>query len=90
MKKEKKMMAMLHRVGAIMKKSDELSRLLSMKIIEEAKGEESALVALYALAKTVFNVVDAQMAAGHEDAMKKFVTLLEAEIQAKVMMEGLK
>ena len=90
MKKEKKMMAMLHRVDAIMKKSDELSRLLSMKIVEEAKGEESALVALYALAKTVFNVVDAQMAAGHEDAMKKFVTLLEAEIQAKVMMEGLK
>ena len=83
-------MAMLHRVDAIMKKSDELSRLLSMKIVEEAKGEESALVALYALAKTVFNVVDAQMAAGHEDAMKKFVTLLEAEIQAKVMMEGLK
>lgn len=90
MKKEKKMMAMFHRVDAIMKKSDELSRLLSMKIVEEAKGEESALVALYALAKTVFNVVDAQMAAGHEDAMKKFVTLLEAEIQAKVMMEGLK
>jgi hypothetical protein len=90
MKKEKKMMAMLHRVDAIMKKSDELSRLLSMKIVEEAKGEESALVALYALAKTVFDVVDAQMAAGHEDAMKKFVTLLEAEIQAKVMMEGLK
>ena len=90
MKKEKKMMAMLHRVDAIMKKSDELSRLLSRKIVEEAKGEESALVALYALAKTVFDVVDAQMAAGHEDAMKKFVTLLEAEIQAKVMMEGLK
>ena len=30
------------------------------------------------------------MAAGHSDAMEKFVTLLEAEIQAKVMMEGLK
>ena len=90
MKKEKKMMAMFHRVNAIMTKSDELSRLLSMKIVEEAKGEESALVALYALAKTVFDVVDAQMAAGHKDAMEKFITLLEAEIQAKAMMQGLK
>ena len=90
MKKEKKMMAMYHRVDAIMKKSDELSRKLSLKIVEDATGEESALVALYALAKTVFDVVDAQMAAGHSDAMEKFVTLLEAEIQAKVMMEGLK
>ena len=90
MKKEKKMMAMYHRVNAIMTKSDELSRKLSLKIVEEATGEESALVALYALAKTVFDVVDAQMAAGHKDALNKFISLLEAEIQAKAMMQGLK
>lgn len=90
MKKEKKMIAMMHRVEAIMKKSDELSRKLSLKIVEEATGRESAMVALYALAKTVFDVVDAQMAAGHLDAMDKFITLLESEIQAKVMMEGSK
>lgn len=90
MKKEKKMIAMMHRVNVIMQKGDELSRKLSLKIVEEATGEESAMVALYALAKTVFDVVDAQMAAGHLDAMDKFITLLESEIQAKVMMEGLK
>ena len=90
MKKDKKMMAMLHRVNAIMTKSDELSRKLSLKIVEECTGEESAMVALYALAKTVFDVVDAQTAAGHKDALEKFITLLEAEIQAKVMMESLK
>ena len=90
MKKDKKMMAMMHRVNAIMQKSDELSRKLSLKIVEECTGEESAMVALYALAKTVFDVVDAQMAAGHRDALGKFITLLEAEIQAKVMMESLK
>ena len=87
MKKEKKMIAMMHRVNVIMQKGDELSRKLSLKIVEEATGEESAMVALYALAKTVFDVVDAQMAAGHLDAMDKFITLLETEIQAKVMME---
>ena len=87
MKKEKKMIAMMHRVNVIMQKSDELSRKLSLKIVEECTGEESAMVALYALAKTVFDVVDAQMAAGHLDAMDKFITLLESEIQAKVMME---
>ena len=48
------------------------------------------MVALYALAKTVFDVVDAQMAAGHKDALNKFISLLEAEIQAKAMMQGLK
>ena len=48
------------------------------------------MVAPYALAKAVFDVVDAQTAAGHKDAMGKFITLLEAEIQAKVMMESLK
>ena len=90
MKKEKKMMAMMHRVNAIMQKSDELSRKLSLKIVEECTGEESAMVALYALAKTVFDVVDAQTAAGHRDAMDKFITLLETEIQAKAMMQGLK
>ena len=90
MKKEKKMMSMMHRVNVIMTKSDELSRKLSLKIVEECTGEESAMVALYALAKTVFDVVDAQMAAGHKDAMDKFITLLEAEIQAKAMMQGLK
>ena len=90
MKKEKKMMAMMHRVNVIMQKSDELSRKLSLKIVEECTGEESAMVALYALAKTVFDVVDAQMAAGHKDAMDKFITLLETEIQAKAMMQGLK
>ena len=90
MKKDKKMMAMYHRVNAIMQKSDELSRKLSLKIVEEAAGEESAMVALYALAKTVFDVVDAQMAAGHKDALNKFISLLEAEIQAKAMMQGLK
>ena len=90
MKKEKKMMAMMHRVNVIMQKSDELSRKLSLKIVEECTGEESAMVALYTLAKTVFDVVDAQMAAGHKDAMEKFITLLEAEIQAKAMMQGLK
>ncbi len=90
MKKEKKMMAMYHRVNAIMTKSDELSRKLSLKIVEEVTGEESAMVALYALAKTVFDVVDAQMAAGHKDALNKFISLLEAEIQAKAMMQGLK
>ena len=90
MKKDKKMMAMMHRVNVIMTKSDELSRKLSLKIVEEATGEESAMVALYALAKTVFDVVDAQMAAGHKDALNKFITLLEAEIQAKAMMQGLK
>ena len=72
MKKDKKMMAMYHRVNAIMQKSDELSRKLSLKIVEECTGDESAMVALYALAKTVFDVVDAQMAAGHKDAMEKF------------------
>ena len=90
MKKDKKMMAMYHRVNAIMTKSDELSRKLSLKIVEECTGEESAMVALYALAKTVVDVVDAQMAAGHKDAMDKFITLLEAEIQSKVVMQGLK
>ena len=90
MKKDKKMMAMYHRVNAIMQKSDELSRKLSLKIVEECTGEESAMVALYALAKTVVDVVDAQMAAGHKDAMDKFITLLEAEIQSKVVMQGLK
>ena len=90
MKKDKKMMAMMHRVNAIMTKSDELSRKLSLKIVEECTGEDSAMVALYALAKTVFDVVDAQMAAGHKDTMDKFITLLEAEIQSKVMMQGLK
>ena len=90
MKKEKKMMAMMHRVNVIMTKSDELIRKLSLKIVEECTGEESAMVALYTLAKTVFDVVDAQMAAGHKDAMEKFITLLEAEIQAKAMMQGLK
>ena len=45
---------------------------------------------MMALSKTVFDVVDAQMAAGHKDAMDRFITLLEAEIQAKVMMESLK
>ena len=90
MKKEKKMMAMMHRVNVIMTKSDELRRKLSLKIVEECTGEESAMVALYALAKTVFDVVDAQMAAGHKDAMDKFITLLEAEIQSKVVMQGLK
>ena len=90
MKKDKKMMAMYHRVNAIMQKSDELSRKLSLKIVEECTGEDSAMVALYALAKTVFDVVDAQMAAGHKDAMDKFITLLEAEIQSKVVMQGLK
>ena len=90
MKKDKKMMAMYHRVNAIMTKSDELSRKLSLKIVEECTGEESAMVALYALAKTVFDVVDAQMAAGHKDAMEKFIALLEAEIQGKVMMQGLR
>ena len=83
MKKDKKMMAMMHRVNVIMTKSDELSRKLSLKIVEEATGEESAMVALYALAKTVFDVVDAQMAAGHKDAMDKFITLLEAEIRLR-------
>ena len=90
MKKEKKMMAMMHRVNVIMTKSDKLSRKLSLKIVEECTGEESAMVALYALAKTVFDVVDAQTAAGHKDAMDKFITLLETEIQAKAMMQGLK
>ena len=90
MKKEKKMRAMMHRVNVIMQKSDELSRKLSLKIVEECTGEESAMVALYTLAKTVFDVVDAQTAAGHRDAMDKFITLLEAEIQAKAMMQGLK
>ena len=90
MKKDKKMMALYHRVNVVMQKSDELSRKLSLKIVEECTGEESAMVALYALAKTVFDVVNAQMAAGHRDAMEKFITLLEAEIQAKVMMQGLK
>ena len=90
MKKDKKMMAMMHRVNAIMTKSDELSRKLSLKIVEECTGEESAMVALYALAKTVFDVVDAQMAAGHKDALNKCISLLEAEIQAKAMMQGLK
>ena len=90
MKKDKKMMAMMHRVNVIMTKSDKLSRKLSLKIVEECTGEESAMVALYALAKTVFDVVDAQMAAGHKDAMDKFITLLEAEIQSKVVMQGLK
>ena len=90
MKKDKKMMAMMHRVNVIMTKSDELIRKLSLKIVEECTGEESAMVALYALAKTVFDVVDAQMAAGHKDALNKFITLLEAEIQAKAMMQGLK
>ena len=90
MKKDKKMMAMMHRVNVIMTKSDELSRKLSLKIVEECTGEESAMVALYALAKTVFDVVDAQTAAGHKDAMDKFITLLETEIQAKAMMQGLK
>ena len=33
MKKDKKMMAMYHRVNAIMTKSDELSRKLSLKIV---------------------------------------------------------
>ena len=84
------MIAMMHRVNVIMQKGDELSRKLSLKIVEEATGEESAMVALYALAKTVFDVVDAQTAAGHRDAMDKFITLLEAEIQAKAMMESLK
>ena len=90
MKKDKKMMAMYHRVNGIMKKSDELSRKLSLKIIEDATGEDSAMVALSALAKTVFDVVDAQMAAGYSDAMDRFVTLVEAEFQAKAMMESLK
>ena len=90
MKKDKKMMAMMHRVNVIMQKSDELSRKLSLKIVEECTGEESSMVALYALAKTVFDVVDAQTAAGHKDAMEKFITLLETEIQAKAMMQGLK
>ena len=90
MKKDKKMMAMMHRVNVIMTKSDKLSRKLSLKIVEECTGEESAMVALYALAKTVFDVVDAQTAAGHKDAMDKFITLLETEIQAKAMMQGLK
>ena len=90
MKKEKKMMAMHHRVNAMMKKSGELSRKLSMTIVEEATGEDAATVALYALAKTVFDVVNAQMETGHSDAMDKFITLLEIEVQAKVMMESLK
>lgn len=82
-------MAMYHRVNVIMKKGDELSSKLTLKIVKEATGEESAMVALYALAKTVFDVVDAQMAAGHLDAMGKFIALLETEIQAKVMMHDL-
>ena len=90
MKKDKKMMALYHRVNVVMQKSDELSRKLSLKIVEECTGEDSAMVALYALAKTVFDMVDAQMAAGHKDALDRFITLLEAEIQAKVMMESLK
>lgn len=90
MKNEKKMMAMYHRVNAIMKKGDELSRKLSLKILEETPGEESATVALYALARTVIAVVDAQTEAGDGNAMDKFITLLEAELHAKAMMGKLK
>ena len=85
MKKDKKMMAMMHRVNEVMKKSEELSRCLKMKVVEMATGRDSATVALSALARTVFDVVDAQMATGHKNAMKTLITLLEGEIQAKLL-----
>ena len=88
MKKEKETMALYHRANAILMKSNELSSKLSLKIVEEATGKDSPMVALYALAMTVVDVVDAQIAVGHEDAMKKFMFLLESEVQAKEMLKS--
>ena len=89
MKKEKKMLAIYRRAHEIMLNSAELSEKLTTLIVEKAKGEDAAMVALYSLAKAVVRVVGAQMASGDTDAMGRFITLLEAEIQAKVMMENI-
>ena len=88
MKKDKKMMALNHRLDAMMKKSDDMSHTLSLKIAEEITGKDSAMVALYALAKTLLNVVVAQTAAGYHDPMGKFITLLEIETEARAMMKN--
>ena len=90
MKKEKRMMTMYKRAHLIMWNSAELSEKLTTLIVEKANGEDADMVALYALAKAVVRVVGAQMESGYTDAMEKFITLLESEIQAKVMMENIK
>ena len=89
MKKEKKLLAIYRRAHEIMLNSAELSEKLTTLIVEKANGEDAAMVALYSLAKAVVRVVGAQMASGDTDAMGRFITLLEAEIQAKVMMENI-
>lgn len=89
MKKEKKMLAIYRRAHEIMLNSAELSEKLTTLIVEKTNGEDAAMVALYSLAKAVVRVVGAQMASGDTDAMGRFITLLEAEIQAKVMMENI-
>ena len=89
MKKDKKMMALHRRLDAMMQKSEELSHTLSLQIADKITGEDSAMVALYGLAKTLLNVVTAQTAAGYSDPMDKFIALLEVELEARKMMESL-
>ena len=90
MKNEKKFKALNKRVTEIVENSEKLSRQLSMLIVKEAKGNDSHLVALNALAQTVIDVVAAQYNAGYEDAMDVFITMLQAEIQGEIMLNSMR
>lgn len=84
MKKDKKKTALDRRADSVEERGNELARKLMLDVIFDTKGEDSAFVALYALARTVFSVVDAQMDAGYTDAFEDFMTLLEGEIRLKL------
>ena len=90
MKNEKKFKALYKRVTEIVENSEKLSKQLSMLVVKEAKGNDSHLVALSALAQTVIDVVAAQYNAGYKDAMDVFITMLQAEIQGEIMLNSMR
>ena len=90
MKKSKKEAALERRVQVVEERGNELARKLMLDVILDTKGEDSAFVALYALARTVFCVVDAQIHSGYPDAFDDFMTLLEGEVEAKMMLLNMK
>ncbi len=85
MKKEINMADALRRANGIMKNSETLRSKLMLQIAEVAPCEDSETVAIYALAKTLIDIVIVQMEAGSTGVIEKFFALLEAEVEAKVM-----
>ena len=89
MKKEKtfkKFLELEKRTNAIMNGSEDLGKKLALIVATEAKGADSTLVALYGLAKAVIRVTDACEEAGHKNALRSFLTLLEADLEADAML----